>query len=608
MKNMKASFPTTVFISLLLLTGCNSSSDGSSSGVIESPEPQEPTLESITVMSQGDEHEFGVFDGSDFYVQAIGHYIDEQGNESQRDITNQVEWQATDEDELVEDLFYVTPAGLIMTRDKKKAAYIETALISASLTDIDSNDFIVRRLSLANFCDNYVSQDPNVASLVALIESENITAIQEYNTSSITDMTCLFAGVEGDLEKLDLSSWDTSNVVSMDYMFLNSAFNGSISEWKNKLNKVETIEGMFLGAFKFNQDLSEWNLPVLINDSSYVAASSIVAENLAPTRNQKLYEAIIKKDLGDMSIIESYDVSDMTSLTAMFYNYPEFNGDISSWDTSSVTNMAFMFRDASSFNGDISGWDTGSVTRIEGMFIGADSFDGDISNWNTSSVTDMSNLFRDASSFNSDISGWDTSSVTNMSYMFYSASSFDGDISSWDTSLVTDMTGMFVEAGSFDSDISSWDTSSVTNMSSMFRDASMFNSDISNWDTSSVTDMNSMFNRADSFNGDISSWDTSSVTNMRGMFTDADSFDGDISSWDTSLVTNMSSMFRGAAIFNGDISIWDTSSVTDMDNMFYYARKFGQDLSQWDVAEVTSYFRFANGSALTEQQIPTFEE
>ena len=201
----------------------------------------------------------------------------------------------------------------------------------------------------------------------------------------------------------------------------------------------------------------------------------------------------------DFSGIESWDVSNVTNMSKMFFN-SSFNQDISSWDISNVTDMSSMFS-CSSFNQDISSWDVSNVTDMSHMFSGS-SFNQNIGSWNVSNVTDMSHMFS-CSSFNQDISSWDVSNVTSMSWMFFKNSSFNQNISSWDVSNIENMIGMFCES-SFNQDISSWDISNVKDMSGMFS-YSPFNQDISSWDVSNVTDMEAMFYKS-SFNQDISSW------------------------------------------------------------------------------------------------------
>ena len=82
---------------------------------------------------------------------------------------------------------------------------------------------------------------------------------------------------------------------------------------------------------------------------------------------------------GQSCNMNSWDVSQVTSMYAMFYMASAFNADISAWDTSSVTNMEYMFRGATSFNADISAWNTSSVTSMSSMFYGAAAFNADIS-------------------------------------------------------------------------------------------------------------------------------------------------------------------------------------------------------------------------------------
>ena len=56
----------------------------------------------------------------------------------------------------------------------------------------------------------------------------------------------------------DLSSWDTSKVRAMSWMFylMNTFNNDSISNWDT--SNVTKMEGMFLDATIFDQDLTGW--------------------------------------------------------------------------------------------------------------------------------------------------------------------------------------------------------------------------------------------------------------------------------------------------------------------------------------------------------------
>ena len=229
-----------------------------------------------------------------------------------------------------------------------------------------------------------------------------------------------------------------------------------------------------------------------------------------------------------------------------------------------------------------------NLSSLSSMFYEATSFNQDIGNWDVSPVKDMHTVFYGATSFNQDIGGWDVSHVIDMSFMFYKATNFNQDIGAWDVSKVTDISFMFDKATNFNSDIGEWDIGNVTNMSGIFIEATNFNQDIGNWNLSNVQNIYAMFYKAIHFNQDIGRWDTSKVTNMGSMFLEAQRFNQDIGNWDTSNVTNLSFMFGRAGAFNQDIGAWNVSKVTDMRYLFAEAISFNQNLERWNVANATT--------------------
>jgi surface protein len=181
---------------------------------------------------------------------------------------------------------------------------------------------------------------------------------------------------------------------------------------------LTNIEGIFLSASAFNQDISGW------------------------------------------------DVSNVTNMLGTFYSATAFNQDIGSWDTSSVTTMQQTFFTATAFNQDIGSWDTSSVTTMASMFQQASAFNQDISGWDVSNVTNMAFMFANSTTgaFNQDISGWDVSNVTNIQQMFQSTP-FNQDISGWDVSNVTTMQDMFGGANAFQEPLNTWDFVGTVNLS-----------------------------------------------------------------------------------------------------------------------------------------------
>ena len=140
-------------------------------------------------------------------------------------------------------------------------------------------------------------------------------------------------------------------------------------------------------------------------------------------RSKAQIDALV--DAEDYAPLATTCTSNVTDMTAMFYEATSFNQDIGSWDVSSVTNMKYLFQDAIVFNGDISSWDVSSVTNMRYMFYRAEAFNQDISSWDVSKVEKMTYMFYNATSFNQNLSGWCVSNIISM------LSNFDALATSW---------------------------------------------------------------------------------------------------------------------------------------------------------------------------------
>jgi len=86
--------------------------------------------------------------------------------------------------------------------------------------------------------------------------------------------------------------------------------------------------------------------------------------------------------------------------------------------TSHVTNMEWLYGVKSKKLHNkikhipmINTWDVSHVNTMLAMFAGAKSFNQPLNNWNVSNVTDMQNMFREASSFNQPLNNWNVSNV-----------------------------------------------------------------------------------------------------------------------------------------------------------------------------------------------------
>ncbi|MBM1107838.1 BspA family leucine-rich repeat surface protein [Aurantibacter crassamenti] len=257
------------------------------------------------------------------------------------------------------------------------------------------------------------------------------------------------------------------------------------------------------------------------------------------------------------------DFSNMNDTSDMFYQCFNMQGNPSfeNWDVSTITNMSGMFQ-TSAFNQPIGSWDVGNVTDMSATLFQAQSFNQPLNNWDVSNVLNMNNMFRTTRSFNQDLSSWDVSNVTNMDLMFAETDIFNQPLNSWNVSNVTSMNAMFRNAFQFNQDLSSWDVSNVTTMQVMFWNAVSFNQPLNSWNVGNVTNMLGMFQNAQSFSQDLSGWNTVNNTVFSRMFQDALQFDQDLGAWNIERLTTAEDMFTNAGLstanYDATLTGWAT--------------------------------------------------
>lgn len=89
------------------------------------------------------------------------------------------------------------------------------------------------------------------------------------DTSKITDMSELFINSEFNG---NISNWNTSHVTDMSFMFYRSKFNNDISNWDT--SQVIKMIFMFTQAY-FNNDISKWNVESVKEMDSMFLLSNI---------------------------------------------------------------------------------------------------------------------------------------------------------------------------------------------------------------------------------------------------------------------------------------------------------------------------------------------
>lgn len=379
----------------------------------------------------------------------------------------------------------------------------------------------------------------------------------------------------------DISMWDVSHVVDMDYMFENAlAFNQDLSKWCVNLITSK--------PFSFDDLASVWTLPKPVWGTCPVTLPpGIPLEFNLTTPDDPTQSAPLTFELENWGVgwnLYEDDVLISNSETmgpGVSHSMGGFNRQIIKVDNNNFTNKTVNykmyvnndhlnvsrgFKESSSMYPSVEVLSFSDTSRRQSLrFAWTDMTVPTVLPQNiTSTVT----MFDGCQRFNQDISMWDTSHVEDMSVMFRNCISFNQPIGVWNVSNVTDITEMFAGCSSFNQDLSGWDVSRVKRIQGTFEDATVFNSDISGWNLDSAMDYQSAFKNAIAFNQDISRWKTSNVLHMSQMFSGAHAFNQDISKWDVKQVQHMAEMFYDAQSFNQDLSGWCVTNITRKPNNF----------------------------------------
>ena len=290
----------------------------------------------------------------------------------------------------------------------------------------------------------YTDKDNNSLYEVS-IGSENGSLEANTNGSG------MFAYLDN-VDTLDLTGLDTSNMTSMSYMFYNSNSLKSVNLSNFNTSKLLYANNMFNGCTSLESlDLSNFNTSKVTNFSNMFRDC------------QKMKEINLS----------NFDTSSATTFANLFHNCSSLTTlDLSSFNTNKVTYMGSMFYNCSSLTSlDLSNFNTSNVINMGyGMFYNCKSLkELDLSNFDTKKVIDFSDMFNGCSSLeNIELSSFDTTNATNM---FYNCKSLKQlDLSSFNTSKVTNMSKMFLQNNEINTIYVSekWNTSNVTSSSLMF--------------------------------------------------------------------------------------------------------------------------------------------
>ena len=323
-----------------------------------------------------------------------------------------------------------------------------SSISTINIEDSDMSDYEIKAWYNTSDQTVYYYTEPNVVFL-----NENSEAMFRWFTK---------------METVDLASFNTSEVTTMNTMFY-------------MMNSLKSI------------DVSGFNTSKVTDMNAMFDLTGVI----------------------EQLDVSSFDTSNVTDMKWMFFGLNKLKKlNLTNFDTSRVTNMYGMF-DAMTDVSEIkfgTNFNTRNVTNMGRMFSRTSSIQQlDLSHFNTGNVTAMNDMFSLMTSLTQINFGanFDTSNVTDMTGMFYQSTSLVNlDLSHFNTRKVKSMISMFSQmSGLTILDISNFETPSLENAGSMFAIDPGFSDNLEkiyvnqDFDTSKLTSSTNAFIRRNRLRG-----------------------------------------------------------------------------------------------------------
>ena len=357
-----------------------------------------------------------------------------------------------------------------------------------------------------------------------------------WDTSNVIDMENMFDNC-GNLEYLDIRNFDMSKVENTNYMFINC---DNLRELRldncdrNTIEKIINSVGFPTGdvwgetrKMYVNPD----NIDGLEAPGDWIFVDSDGNEIIPEKPGLTVYQEGEYRDNRDITEVYTLVTKEHTDLNHMFFcceNLQTING-IEQWDTSNVTNMERMFDGCGNLRYlDIRNFDMSDEVNTSGMFRDCNKLQVlRLDNWDYENIDKIIN--------SSDLPTGDMDGISRLMYIqetnIINPDNKDEKLEAPDGWKFVYVAGN--PQNTYDSDSKPFKenrdiqevnvavTKNHDDLSEMFRECENLEviHNIDTWDTSNVTNMCDMFRSCRRLTSlDLSNWYTNSITNMENMF------------------------------------------------------------------------------------------
>ena len=266
-------------------------------------------------------------------------------------------------------------------------------------TDKDNNSLYEVSIGSEN---GSLEANTNGSGMFSYLDNVDTLDLTGLDTSNMTSMSRMFYKSTS-LKNIDVSGFDTSKVVNMIFMFNNCSSLISLDLSSFNTSNVTNMEAMF------QNDVNLENITFGDNFNT-----SKVKDMIAMFASCKKLSYIN---------LSNFDTSNVKYMQSMFYYCENLKSlDLSNFDTSQVINMYAMFMNCSSLKElDLSSFDTSKVTNMQSMFLSCKNLENlNLSSFNTSNVTTISYMINNCSSLKYlDIRNAELSKVSTCLQPFY---------------------------------------------------------------------------------------------------------------------------------------------------------------------------------------------
>jgi len=343
---------------------------------------------------------------------------------------------------------------------------------------------------------DHIPTKPNIKSF----KRSTVAPVSSISTINIED---------SDMSDYEIKAWyNTTDQAVYYYTEPNVVFLNENSEAMFRwFTKMETID---LSSFNTSEVITMNTMFYMMNSLKSIDVSGFNTSKVADMNAMFDLTGVIEQ-----LDVSNFDTSNVTDMRWMFFGLNKLKKlNLTNFDTSKVTNMYGMF-DAMTDVSEIkfgTNFNTRNVTNMGRMFSRTSSIQQlDLSHFNTGNVTAMNDMFSLMTSLTQINFGanFDTSNVTDMTGMFYQSTSLVNlDLAHFNTRKVKTMNSMFSQmSGLTILDISNFETPSLEDAGSMFAIDPGFSDNLEkiyvnqDFDTSKLTSSTNAFIRRNRLRG-----------------------------------------------------------------------------------------------------------